>query len=45
MAAATTSDNKGVALPTTISYTPAVPTIPAFGPSAAPAQILYEAKN
>ena len=40
-----TPDNEGVALPATISYTPAVPTIPASGPSVAPAQILYEAKN
>ena len=42
---ASTPDNEGVALLATISYTPAIPTIPASGPSAAPAQILYEAKN
>ena len=42
-AAAATID-EGVALPATISYTPAVPTIPVPA-SAAPAQILYEAKN
>ena len=42
-AAAATID-EGVALPATISYTPVVPTIPVPA-SAAPAQILYEAKN
>ena len=44
-ASADTTYNEGVALLATISYTLAVPTIPASRPSAAQAQILYEAKN